>query len=650
MSWRSVRALAVLTILCSVGIRLTGSGASAATRDAAVATVSSIHAGASTRHVEAAGGPPPFGPSPVHWSSGRRPNIVGNAKGGIRDSIASTNWAGWIASGTTFTGVGGDWTVPSVQPTQSAEYSSEWIGIDGVLDSDLIQTGTIQDTSGGATSYVAFYELLPAAPVVISGPVAPGDVMLASITEGSAGVWTITIEDQTQSWIYSNPFAYSISALSAEWIEEAPLVGGSQSTLANFGSTTFSSVGLSGANLPAAGLTQVLMTNTSGTIIAYPTAINSGSNSFSELYGTPQPSVTSVSPGSGSSAGGTLVTITGNYLFGATGVTFGGVGASEQVNSDGSISAFAPPGGVGTAHVVVTTPGGSSPLVAADEFTYVTPPVPPPPAPPPAPSPASSSHGYWLVGSDGGIFTFGSAQFYGSTGSLRLQRPVVGITPTGDRGGYWLVASDGGIFSFGDSGFFGSIPGLGLHPAGSRLPNSLSAPIVGMVPSANGGGYFMVASDGGVFAFGDARFAGSCPGIGGCSGSAVAVMPDATGNGYWVITNVGSVYSFGDAPYYGAPGPQSVPVTSAVRTPDGKGYWILFANGVVAPYGDAANLGGPAGLGGLNYASAIFATADGNGYWVASTNGQVFPSGDAPSDGSMAGDNLNASIIAGTGW
>ena len=131
---------------------------------------------------------------------------------------------------------------------------------------------------------------------------------------------------------------------------------------------------------------------------------------------------------------------------------------------------------------------------------------------------ACRAHGYWLVGSDGGIFTFGSATFHGSTGSLQLQRPVVGITPTRDEGGYWLVASDGGIFAFGDAGFYGSIPGLGLHPVGSGLPNSLNAPIVGMVPSSDGGGYFMVASDGGVFAFGDAQFEGSCPGIGGCSG------------------------------------------------------------------------------------------------------------------------------------
>ncbi len=266
---------------------------------------------------------------------------------------------------------------------------------------------------------------------------------------------------------------------------------------------------------------------------------------------------------------------------------------------------------------------------------------------------SAGTQGYWLVGSDGGIFTFGSAQFYGSTGALRLQRPVVGITPTSDLGGYWLVASDGGIFTFGDGDFFGSIPGLGIAPAGTPgAVRKLNAPIVGMVPSADGGGYFMVGADGGVFAFGDAAFEGSCPGIvGGCAGAAVAVMPDATGNGYWVVTATGHVYTFGDANYYGGPGPQAVPVTSAVATPDGRGYWILFSNGVIAGYGDAGNFGSPAGVfGGVNPATAIVATSDGQGYWVASANGSVYTFGDAQFYGAMAGTRLNGPIIAASGF
>jgi len=262
-----------------------------------------------------------------------------------------------------------------------------------------------------------------------------------------------------------------------------------------------------------------------------------------------------------------------------------------------------------------------------------------------------TNHGYWLVGSDGGIFAFGSAQFHGSTGSLRLQRPVVGITPTSDRGGYWLVASDGGVFAFGDAGFYGSLPGLGFAPAGtSGSAPKLSAPIVGMVPSSDGGGYLMVAPDGGVFVFGDAHFAGSCPGIGRCKGSAVAVMTDASGNGYWLATSTGNVYTFGDAPFYGAPGNQGSPVTSAVRTPDGAGYWILLADGTVYSYGDARYLGGATGQGGVDPAATIFATADGGGYWVATANGAVNTYGDAPNDGTMATAHLNAPIIAATGW
>ena len=260
-------------------------------------------------------------------------------------------------------------------------------------------------------------------------------------------------------------------------------------------------------------------------------------------------------------------------------------------------------------------------------------------------------HGYWLVGADGGIFSFGSAGFHGSTGDLTLQRPVVGITPTADRNGYWLVASDGGIFAFGDSGFYGSLPGLGFAPAGDRSGRpALAAPIVGMVPSSDDGGYFMVAADGGVFAFGDARFAGSCPSIGGCSGAGVAVTPDATGNGYWLVTASGNVYAFGDAPNFGAPAHRAAPVTSAVRTPDGNGYWILFADGLVSAFGDAASLGNPNGGLGSDTATAVISTADGGGYWVVTASGAAYNYGDAPADGSMAGAHLNAPVIAASGW
>jgi hypothetical protein len=75
-------------------------------------------------------------------------------------------------------------------------------------------------------------------------------------------------------------------------------------------------------------------------------------------------------------------------------------------------------------------------------------------APPAAAAPGVPA--YWLVASDGGIFAYGDAAFDGSTGSLRLAMPIVGMAGYGNDAGYWLVARDGGIFAFGGAPFLGS--------------------------------------------------------------------------------------------------------------------------------------------------------------------------------------------------
>ena len=120
--------------------------------------------------------------------------------------------------------------------------------------------------------------------------------------------------------------------------------------------------------------------------------------------------------------------------------------------------------------------------------------LPGPPAPPlPCLCGPTASAAYDLVASDGGVFAFGDAHFYGSTGSLTLNKPIVGMAATPDGQGYWLVASDGGVFAFGDAHFYGSTGSL-----------TLNKPIVGMAADTGRQGYWLVASDGGVFAFGDA--------------------------------------------------------------------------------------------------------------------------------------------------
>ncbi len=584
------------------------------------------------------------GPSPVH-------RVVGPT-GADRYADFSTNWAGQIMSGSLYSGASGTWTVPAVTASITAEYSATWIGIDGTSSSSLIQTGTTQESIGGVTQYFPWLELLPDSSLEIDAPVSPGDRMQAAITETSPDVWAIDLEDISANWIYTGSFNYSTPGLSAEWIEEAPTIGGSQSVLAAFDQISFTGMAVT-SETPGSQLTPCLMVNPAGTaIIAFPGAYDSATESFTDFAGSPPPVVTSVTPAQGTETGGTQITISGAFLIGIGSVDFGSSGANFQSTGIGSVTATTPAHGSGVVDITLTTPGGRSAVTDLDHFTYTTPSPVPPSTPINTPT-TSSSHGYWLVGGDGGIFTFGSAQFYGSAGDLQLQRPVVGVTPTAEHSGYWLVGSDGGTFAFGSAGFFGSIPGLGIEPAGtSGSVQVLSAPIVGIVPSNDGRGYFMVGSDGGVFAFGDAQFEGSCPSIGGCSGAAVAVMPDASGDGYWLVTATGNIYTFGDAGYYGAPGASAGAITSAVRTPDGSGYWILAANGGVFAYGDASYLGTPppGAAGGSDPATSIFSTADGGGYWVSAADGSVYQFGDAPDDGSMSGHPLNAPVIAAVGW
>ena len=187
---------------------------------------------------------------------------------------------------------------------------------------------------------------------------------------------------------------------------------------------------------------------------------------------------------------------------------------------------------------------------------------------------ATSDHnGYWLVGSDGGVFSFGDASFYGSTGGVPLVQPVVGMAPGPGGAGYWLVASDGGVFSFGSAHFYGSTGGV-----------PLASPIVAMAATPDGGGYWLVAGDGGVFTFGDAHFYGS---TGGRSISApiVGMATTTDGGGYWLVGQDGAVYSFGDAVNHGsaAPTPVGSPAVG-IAASGGGGYWIATRGPASTPF------------------------------------------------------------------
>ncbi|MGA2838102.1 MAG: CHAP domain-containing protein [Acidimicrobiales bacterium] len=229
---------------------------------------------------------------------------------------------------------------------------------------------------------------------------------------------------------------------------------------------------------------------------------------------------------------------------------------------------------------------------------------------------APSGDGYWLASADGGVYALGSAGFYGSLGSLRLNGPVVAMAAMPDGRGYWLAALDGGVFAFGDAGFYGSMGNTRLNQ-----------PIVGMAATPDGRGYWLVAADGGVFAFGDAPFLGS---MGGTPLVAPVTGMAATndGLGYWMVAGDGGIFSFGDAPFHGSMGGGDVadPVIGMAATPDDGGYYLVTSNGGLYTEGDAAfqgSLGG--GLGGnrdvmLPVVGITVDRATG-GYWMLDPDG-----------------------------
>ena len=195
----------------------------------------------------------------------------------------------------------------------------------------------------------------------------------------------------------------------------------------------------------------------------------------------------------------------------------------------------------------------------------------------------TTGEGVWVVGADGGIFTFGDAPFYGSMGGRRLNRPIVGMAPTITGAGYWMVASDGGIFSFGDALFHGSTGAMRLNQ-----------PINGMATTPSGAGYWLVASDGGIFTFGDAPFYGSMGGRR-LNRPIVGMAPTVTGAGYWLVASDGGIFTFGDARFFGSAvgrGGFAAPARSMASTPTGAGYWILDSNGGIFTFGDAPFFGG----------------------------------------------------------
>jgi len=243
--------------------------------------------------------------------------------------------------------------------------------------------------------------------------------------------------------------------------------------------------------------------------------------------------------------------------------------------------------------------------------------------------------GYRMAASDGGVFSFGDAAFFGALDASCLRGPIVGTVPSPTGLGYWLAAADGGIFAAGDAGYYGS-----------ALGPPLNRPVVGMAATPSGGGYWLVASDGGIFTYGDARFFGSTGGLA-LNRPVVGMAATPSGRGYWLVASDGGIFAFGDARFSGSTGAFRLnrPIVGMASGPTGRGYWLVASDGGIFAFGDAAFYGSTGAVRLNAPIVAVAARASGRGYWLVASDGGIFAFGDAPFLGSTGAVRLNRPIV-----
>ena len=193
------------------------------------------------------------------WSAGADDLILSSTPAEAANPLIfnAKNWAGFVAEtnfsspvNNSVTAVGGSWTVPlttaSANSARNGTYSVQWVGIDGFSDSTVEQVGTEATYSGnGPAFYSAWYEMYPGSLTTINNfPIHPGDSITASVVYSPPGFpneFALSIEDNTTSSGTTTYQAGSASMSSAEWIVEAPTVGGGIAPLPGFGSVSFTS-------------------------------------------------------------------------------------------------------------------------------------------------------------------------------------------------------------------------------------------------------------------------------------------------------------------------------------------------------------------------------------------------------------------------
>ena len=202
----------------------------------------------------------------------------------------SQNWFGYNQGAlepgeSLFHSITANWTVPvaSEHKTGEDESSATWAGIGGgcldstclVGDNTLIQAGTEQDIVSGQPQYSAWWEIIPAPSVTISMTVTPGDRIHLDIHEivPNSEVWSITLSDVSRNETFNQTVPYASTYGSAEWVEETPLLIGTNagfSALPNLSPTTFDLGTANGANPHLSPSDEIQLVTQSGAVYGAP--------------------------------------------------------------------------------------------------------------------------------------------------------------------------------------------------------------------------------------------------------------------------------------------------------------------------------------------------------------------------------------------
>ncbi len=277
-----------------------------------------------------------------------------------------------------------------------------------------------------------------------------------------------------------------------------------------------------------------------------------------------------------------------------------------------------------------TTPSTTSTSTTTTTVPPTSTTVPPPPSGP----------GYWMLGSDGTVYNFGSAPDYESASPLSGSPGTFGAisaSPNGD--GYWLLNNGNSLYNVGYTPDLVAVPLTAI--------SAISSPEVGVASTSDGQGIWVTTSSGQILTGGDAKYFGDLSGTR-LDAPIVNLVPTPDSGGYWLLGGDGGVFTFGDAGFYGSTGGMRLdkPVDGIASTSDGRGYWLVASDGGVFTFGDASFLGSMGGQQLNAPVVGMVATSDGRGYWLVAADGGVFTFGDAGFVGSEGGRTLPAPIVA----